>query len=216
MKAEFDMTIAGKTLCVSLLLIIAKLMGTVGNIREETAAVGGSLVLTCPNKSEVLLVTWKIKPKAGGHCILGYRADWKQSNRTNCTENITWKSGPEHDPALQIQPVQRASEGNYTCETAAGAGNFHMTYHLTVLVPPKVAVYCDSRGNPVCQAAAGKPPARISWVPRSSSSPEHEDLGDGTATVRSTFMGNGSDVKNATCLVSHPAMNHNQSVACGS
>ncbi|NWI10524.1 MOR1B protein, partial [Crypturellus soui] len=176
--------------------------------------VGGSLVLTCPSKSEVILVTWKIKPKTGGHCVLGYRVDLNQSNRTNCTDNITWKSGPDHDPALQIRPVERASEGNYTCETAARDGNFHITYHLTVLVPPTVAVYCDSRGNPVCQAAAGKPPARISWVPGSSSSPEQEDLGDGTVTVRSTFMGNVSDEKNVICLVSHPAMNHSQSIAC--
>ncbi|NXA40706.1 MOR1B protein, partial [Eudromia elegans] len=176
--------------------------------------VGGSLVLTCPNKSDVTLITWKIKPKTGGHCILGYRADWKQANRTNCTENINWKSGPEHDPALQIRPVERASEGNYTCEMAAEDGSFRMTYHLTVLVPPKVTVYCDSRGNPVCQAAAGKPAAQISWVPGSHSGPEQQDLGDGTVTVLSTFLGNGSDVKSANCVVSHPALAHNESIAC--
>ncbi|NWX89677.1 MOR1B protein, partial [Nothoprocta pentlandii] len=176
--------------------------------------VGGSLVLTCPNKSDVTLVTWKIKPNTGGHCILGYRADFKQANRTNCTENITWKSGPEYDSALQIWPVERASEGNYTCEMAAGDGNFQMTYHLTVLVLPKVSVYCDSRGKPVCRAAAGKPAARISWMPGSNSSPEQEYHGDGTVTVLSTFVGNGTDVRSANCVVSHPALARNEPIAC--
>ncbi|XP_062428110.1 LOW QUALITY PROTEIN: cell surface glycoprotein CD200 receptor 1 [Rhea pennata] len=179
-----------------------------------SAAVGDSSVLICPNKSDVIMVTWKINPKTGGHCTLGYRADLNQTNRTNCTENTSWKSRPDHDPTLQIQPVGRASEGNYTCEMAAREGNFHLTYHLTVLVPPKLTAYCDSRGNPVCKAVAGKPAAQIRWVPESNSSPDWEDHGDGTVTVLSTFTGNGTDVNSTTCFVFHPAMRHNKSIAC--
>nr|XP_025968085.1 cell surface glycoprotein CD200 receptor 1-B-like [Dromaius novaehollandiae] len=162
------------------------------------------------------MVTWKISPKTGGHCTLGYRADLNQTNRTNCTENMSWKSRPDRDPTLQIQPVGRASEGNYICEMATREGNFHQTYHLTVLVPPELTVYCDSRGNPVCKAVAGKPAAQIWWVPASSSRPEEEDHGDETVTILSTFTGNGTDVNSATCFVSHPAMSYNQSIACPS
>ncbi|NXE45831.1 MOR1B protein, partial [Casuarius casuarius] len=176
--------------------------------------VGDRFVLICSNKSDVIMVTWKISPKTGGHCTLGYRADLNQTNRTNCTENMSWKSRPDRDPTLQIQPVGRASEGNYICEMATREGNFHQTYHLTVLVPPELTVYCDSRGNPVCKAVAGKPAARIWWVPASSSSPEEEDHGDETVTILSTFTGNGTDVNSATCFVSHPAMSYNQSIAC--
>nr|XP_009673565.1 PREDICTED: cell surface glycoprotein CD200 receptor 1-B-like [Struthio camelus australis] len=81
-------------------------------------------------------------------------------------------------------------------------------------VPPELTVYCDSRGNPVCKAVAGKPAARIRWVPESNSSPEEEDHGDGTVTVLSTFTGNGTNLNSTTCFVSHPAMIHNQSIAC--
>ncbi|XP_068815538.1 cell surface glycoprotein CD200 receptor 1 isoform X2 [Struthio camelus] len=179
-----------------------------------SAAVGDTFGLTCPQKRDVIMVTWKINPQTGGHCTLGYRADLNQTNRTNCTENMNWKSRPDHDTTLQIRPVQRASEGNYTCEMAAREGNFHLTHHLTVLVPPELTVYCDSRGNPVCKAVAGKPAARIRWVPESNSSPEEEDHGDGTVTVLSTFTGNGTNLNSTTCFVSHPAMIHNQSIAC--
>ncbi|XP_025913885.1 cell surface glycoprotein CD200 receptor 1-B-like [Apteryx rowi] len=181
---------------------------------KVSAAVGDSCVLSCPNKSDVFMVIWKINPKTGGHCTLGYRADLKQTNNTNCTENMSWKWRTDHDPTLHIRPVGRASEGNYTCEVVTEEGNFHLTYHLTVLVPPKLTVYCDSRGNPVCKAVAGKPAAQIRWAPESYSSPEKEDHGDGTVTVLSTFMGNGTDVNSTTCLVSHAAMNHNQTIAC--
>ncbi|XP_025968080.1 cell surface glycoprotein CD200 receptor 1-A-like isoform X2 [Dromaius novaehollandiae] len=215
MKAGADMKIAGKIACVSLLLIITKLKGTVGN-NKKSAAVGDSFALICSNKSDVIMVTWKISPKTGGHCTLGYRADLNQTNRTNCTENMSWKSRPDRDPTLQIQPVGRASEGNYICEMATREGNFHQTYHLTVLVPPELTVYCDSRGNPVCKAVAGKPAAQIWWVPASSSRPEEEDHGDETVTILSTFTGNGTDVNSATCFVSHPAMSYNQSIACPS
>ncbi|XP_067157857.1 cell surface glycoprotein CD200 receptor 1-B-like isoform X2 [Apteryx mantelli] len=213
MKAGVDMKTVGKIVCVSLLLIITKLMGRVGNTKVS-AAVGDSCVLSCPNKSDVFMVIWKINPKTGGHCTLGYRADLKQTNNTNCTENMSWKWRTDHDPTLHIRPVGRASEGNYTCEVVTEEGNFHLTYHLTVLVPPKLTVYCDSRGNPVCKAVAGKPAAQIRWAPESYSSPEKEDHGDGTVTVLSTFMGNGTDVNSTTCLVSHAAMNHNQTIAC--
>ncbi|NXE20151.1 MOR1A protein, partial [Ardeotis kori] len=176
--------------------------------------VGTSCVLTCPPKSNTTMVTWKINPKAGGPCTLGYRADQNKTDSTNCSGSTNWRFRPDWDPALQIQQVGRAHEGNYTCEVVATEGNFHKTYHLTVLVPPRLTLYCDDHGNPVCEAAAGKPAAQISWVPESNSTPEEEGHDKGTVTVLSKFTAHSTDMTNTTCIVSHPAGNQSKSIAC--
>ncbi|XP_009473407.1 PREDICTED: cell surface glycoprotein CD200 receptor 1-A-like, partial [Nipponia nippon] len=98
-----------------------------------SVTVGNSSVLTCPSKPSVMMVTWKISPKVGGRCTLGYRADTNETNRTNCSDSMNWKLTPERDPALEIRQVGIAHEGNYTCEVVATEGNFHKTYNLIVL-----------------------------------------------------------------------------------
>lgn len=103
-----------------------------GNSRVS-ATVGNSSVLVCSLKSNTILVTWKIRPKTGGSCTLGYRADQNKTDRTNCSDSVNWKFRPDRDPALEIQQVGIVHEGNYTCEVVATEGNFHKTYHLTVL-----------------------------------------------------------------------------------
>ncbi|NXE20168.1 MOR1A protein, partial [Ardeotis kori] len=176
--------------------------------------VGTSCVLTCPPKSNIRMVTWKISPKVGGPCTLGYRADQNKTDSTNCSGSTNWRFRPDWDPALQIQQVGRAHEGNYTCEVVATEGNSQKMYHLTVLVPPRLTLYCDDHGNPVCKAAAGKPAAQISWVPESNSTPEEEGHDKGTVTVLSKFTAHSTDMTNTTCIVSHPAGNQSKSIAC--
>ncbi|KFQ22404.1 Cell surface glycoprotein CD200 receptor 1-A, partial [Merops nubicus] len=176
--------------------------------------VGDTSVLPCPPSSNITLITWKISPKVGVSCTLGYRTDRKWTNRTNCHDSINWKSTPDQDPALEIRQVGTAHEGNYTCEVAATEGNFHETYHLTVLAPPRLVLHCDEHGNPVCQAVAGKPPAGISWAPESSSAPREEGHDNGTVTVLSTFTACSTNVTNATCLVSHPTGNQSKLITC--
>ncbi|XP_014802630.1 PREDICTED: cell surface glycoprotein CD200 receptor 1-A-like [Calidris pugnax] len=173
-----------------------------------------SSVFTCPQKSNITMVTWKISPKVGGPCTLGYRADQNKTDRTNCSDSMNWKFRPDRDPTLEIRQVKIAHEGNYTCEVVAPEGNFHETHHLTVLVPPKPTLSCDDQGNPVCQAAAGKPAAQISWVRESNSTPNEEGHDDGTVTVLSKFTAHSTKVTNATCIVSHPAGNWSASIAC--
>ncbi|XP_009288073.1 PREDICTED: cell surface glycoprotein CD200 receptor 1-A [Aptenodytes forsteri] len=213
MKAGANMKIAGKTLCVFVLLAITKVMRTVGNNRVS-AMVGNSSVLTCPPKSNTTMVTWKISPKVGGPCTLGYRADQNKTDRTNCSDSMNWKFRPDRDPALEIRQVGIAHEGSYTCEVVATEGNFHKTYHLTVLVPPRLTLYCDDQGTPVCKAAAGKPAAQVSWVLESNSTPKEEGHDNGTVTVLSKFTAYSTNVTNTTCVVSHPAGNQSKSIAC--
>ncbi|KAF1668160.1 hypothetical protein FQA23_0012275, partial [Aptenodytes patagonicus] len=176
--------------------------------------VGNSSVLTCPPKSNTTMVTWKISPKVGGPCTLGYRADQNKTDRTNCSDSMNWKFRPDRDPALEIRQVGIAHEGSYTCEVVATEGNFHKTYHLTVLVPPRLTLYCDDQGTPVCKAAAGKPAAQVSWVLESNSTPKEEGHDNGTVTVLSKFTAYSTNVTNTTCVVSHPAGNQSKSIAC--
>ncbi|NWR51532.1 MOR1B protein, partial [Regulus satrapa] len=176
--------------------------------------VGNSSVLTCPLKAHLSMLTWKISPKVGGLCILVYRVDHNTTHK-NCSDNINWTFRPGLAPALEIQQVGIAQEGNYICETAAIDGNFHKTYHLTVLVPPRPSLSCDEQGSPVCEAAAGKPPAQLSWVPESSSTAEEECHHNGTVTVLSKLTAcSSNETKVTTCVVSHPAGNWSQAIAC--
>ncbi|XP_019330281.1 PREDICTED: cell surface glycoprotein CD200 receptor 1-B [Aptenodytes forsteri] len=202
-----------KTIYTIIMLTITVVTGATGNNRVS-AMVGNSSVLTCPPKSNTTMVTWKISPKVGGPCTLGYRADQNKTDRTNCSDSMNWKFRPDRDPALEIRQVGIAHEGSYTCEVVATEGNFHKTYHLTVLVPPRLTLYCDDQGTPVCKAAAGKPAAQVSWVLESNSTPKEEGHDNGTVTVLSKFTAYSTNVTNTTCVVSHPAGNQSKSIAC--
>lgn len=95
--------------------------------------VGDSSVLTCIIKGKISMLTWTINPKVGGPCTLVYRIDKNVTHRTNCSDNINWTFRAGLAPALLIQQVGIAQEGNYLCETASTEGNFRRTYNLTVL-----------------------------------------------------------------------------------
>ncbi|XP_063177333.1 cell surface glycoprotein CD200 receptor 1-B-like [Chroicocephalus ridibundus] len=180
--------------------------------KRVSVTVGNSSVLICSPKPNMTMATWKINPKAGGPCSLGYRADQNKTDRTNCSESINWKFRPDQDPTLEIQQVGRAHEGSYTCEVVVAEGIFHTSYYLTVLVPPRLTLYCDDQGNPVCEAAAGKPAAQISWVLENNSTPKEEGHDDGTVTVLSKFTAYSTN--GTTCIVSHLAGNWSKSIAC--
>ncbi|NXL83920.1 MOR1A protein, partial [Alectura lathami] len=176
---------------------------------------GHSTVMACPTvTSTITMATWKINPKTGGPCTLGYRSDHNKTDRTNCSGSMNWKSRPERDQALEIQQVGLADEGCYTCEIVTHEGNFHQMYDLTVLVPPRLTLYCDDHGSPVCEAAAGKPAAEISWVPEGNSTPRADSHDNGTVTVLSRFAAHSAGGKDATCTVSHAALNETKSIAC--
>ncbi|XP_005523982.1 PREDICTED: cell surface glycoprotein CD200 receptor 1 [Pseudopodoces humilis] len=214
MKGGTNMKFAGKPVYVFVLLAITMVMKLAGN-STMLVTVGNSLVLNCPIKGQISMLRWTITPKAGGPCTLVYRTDKNMTHRTNCSDNIDWKfiAGPA--AALEIQQVELAQEGNYSCEVASTDGNFLTMYHLTVLAPPRLSLYCDEQGSPVCEAAAGKPPAQLSWVPESIFSAEETGHHNGTVTVLSKFTACSTNVTNVTsCMVSHPAGNWSQSIAC--
>ncbi|NWY70960.1 MOR1A protein, partial [Erithacus rubecula] len=177
--------------------------------------VGDSSVLTCLIKGQISMITWTITPKAGDPCTLVYRIDTNMTHRGNCSDNINLTFRAGQDPALEIQQVGIAQEGIYLCEAASTDGNFRKMYNLTVLAPPRLSLRCDEQGSPVCEAAAGKPPAQLSWVPESSSTAEEKHHDNGTVTVVSKFTACSTNVTNmTTCMVSHPAGNWSQSIAC--
>ncbi|XP_061864122.1 cell surface glycoprotein CD200 receptor 1-B-like [Colius striatus] len=213
-NARANLKVIRKTVYTAVLLTITVVTGATGN-NEVLVTVGNSSVLTCSPKTNITMVTWKINPKAGGSCTLGYRADLNKTDRTNCSDNMNWKFRPDRDPALEIRQVGRAHEGIYTCEVAAKEGNFGKTHHLTVQVPPRLTLYCAGHGSPVCEAVAGKPPAQISWVPQNNSTSREEGHVDGTVTVVSMFTASSTNMTYTTCIVSHPAGNQSKSIACG-
>ncbi|XP_062371474.1 cell surface glycoprotein CD200 receptor 1-A-like isoform X2 [Cinclus cinclus] len=213
MKAGTNMKVAGKTVYVFVLLSITMVMTLAGN--NIVMTVGNSSILTCPFKGQISMLTWTITPKVGCPCALVYRIDTNMTHRTNCSDNINWTFRAGLAPALAIRQVEIAQEGNYSCEAASTDGNFHMMYSLTVLAPPRLSLYCDEQGSPVCKAVAGKPPAQLSWVPESSSTAEEKHQDNGTVTVLSKFTACSTNVTSVTtCMVSHPAGNWSQSIAC--
>uniref|UniRef100_A0A8C0BJT1 Ig-like domain-containing protein n=1 Tax=Buteo japonicus TaxID=224669 RepID=A0A8C0BJT1_9AVES len=211
--ARATLKVVRKTTYTIVLLTITAVAGATGT-SDVSATVGNSCVLTCPSKPNITMVTWKISPKVGGPCTLGYRADQNKTDRTNCSDSMNWKFRPDWDPALEIWQVGIDHDGNYTCEVVATEGSFHTTYHLTVLVPPRLTMYCDDHGNPMCKAMAGKPAAQILWVLESNSTPKEEGHDNGTVTVLSTFTAYSTNVTNTTCIVSHPAGNQSMTIAC--
>ncbi|XP_051465713.1 cell surface glycoprotein CD200 receptor 1 isoform X2 [Apus apus] len=204
---------ARKTMCTVVLLTITVVTGA-GEFKRVSVTIGKSPVLICPHKLNVTMVTWKISPKVGGPCTLGYRADHNKTDRTNCSDSMNWKSRPDWDPALEIRQVGIAHEGNYTCEVVTVDGNFPTTYLLSVLVPPRLSLYCDGHGSHVCEAAAGKPAAWVWWVPGGNSTPKEESHGNGTVTVLSKFTAHNTSMTNATCVMFHPAGNQSKSITC--
>jgi len=102
-------------------------------INRVSANLGHNTVMTCPTRTNISMVTWKINPKTGHQCTLAYRIDKDSTGKTNCSDRINWRSRPDWDQALEIQQVGKADEGNYTCEVVNADRNFHRLYHLTVL-----------------------------------------------------------------------------------
>ncbi|XP_068552742.1 cell surface glycoprotein CD200 receptor 1-B-like isoform X1 [Anas acuta] len=203
-----------KTIYIVVLLTITAVTGATGN--RMAAQAGHSTVMACPHRTGATMVTWKISPKIGGPCTLEFRADQNRVHRTNCSDSVKSEFQPEQFYALEIQQVGMADEGNYSCELVNQEGNFHQMYQLTVLVPPRLSLYCDNHSIPVCKAAAGRPAAEILWVPENSSMTEIDSHDNGTVTVLSRFTAHSTNRKTVTCKVYHATLNETMSTDCSS
>uniref|UniRef100_A0A2R8MWS0 CD200 receptor 1 like n=1 Tax=Callithrix jacchus TaxID=9483 RepID=A0A2R8MWS0_CALJA len=167
---------------------------------------GKNAVLCCPpiTLKYLIIITWEIILRGQPFCKKAYKKETNETKETNCTdERITWVSGPDQNPALQIRPVAITHDGYYRCIMGAPDGNFHRGYHLQVLVTPEVTLFRSRNGTAVCKAAAGKPAAQISWIPEGDCVTEQEYGGNGTVTVKSTCHWEGHNVSTVTCHVSH-------------
>ncbi|KAI6078951.1 Cell surface glycoprotein CD200 receptor 1-A [Aix galericulata] len=159
-----------KTIYTVVLLTITAVTGATGN--RTAAQVGHSAVMTCPHRTGVTMVMWKISPKIGGPCTLVFRADQNRVDRTNCSDSVK--------------------------------------------MPPRLSLYCENHSYPVCEAAAGRPAAEISWVPENNSTTEIDSHDNGTVTVLSRFTAHSTDRKTVTCKVYHATLNETMSTDCSS
>ncbi|XP_019467481.1 cell surface glycoprotein CD200 receptor 1-B-like [Meleagris gallopavo] len=177
--------------------------------RRVNVEAGHEAVLDCPSVSKLslLMVTWKIKSSTS--CFFAYRRDFNESRMLNCSERMMWKYSPDHDLALRIYPVNLNDEGNYSCEIVSSEGNFLFSF----LFPPTLSLTSDKNGVAVCQATAGKPAAKISWIPASNHSVEKDVHHlNGTVTRVSYISWVNTTHPNVTCLVTHPAVNQTLSL----
>ncbi|KAM6223971.1 cell surface glycoprotein CD200 receptor 1-like [Rhynchocyon petersi] len=171
---------------------------------SRTVLVGTKAVLSCPSLTSAVLATWKITFRDNFSCTKAYKAEYKETRDTSCTDNrITWLSRPDQNPALQINPVAMSHDGSYMCEMVSSEGNFHYDYHLQVLAPPQVTISLTKNRTVVCKAEAGKPAAQISWTPEGSCVTEQEVQGHGAVSVQSECHWENSSVSTVTCFVSH-------------
>ncbi|XP_072212748.1 cell surface glycoprotein CD200 receptor 1-B-like [Excalfactoria chinensis] len=205
------MTQTWAVLAAVLLLVIHLIGGSA--YRRVNVEAGHEAVLNCPSVSKLslLMVTWKMKSSTS--CFLAYRRDLNETRMLNCSERMMWKYSPDRDPALCIYPVNLNDEGNYTCEIVSSEGNFLFFFSLSVIVPPTLSLTSDKNRVAVCQATAGKPAAKISWIPASNHSVEKDVHHlNGTVTRISYVSWVNSTYPNVTCLVTHPAVNRTLSL----
>ncbi|NXV56183.1 MOR1B protein, partial [Molothrus ater] len=129
-----------------------------------------------------------------------------KGNITMLTWTITPKAG-----GLCTLVYRRTRTAHPSCSKLAPC----MSPCWCFAAPPRLSLSCDEQGSPVCEAAAGKPPAQLSWVPEGSSTAEEKCYDNGTVTVLSKFTACSTNVTNVTtCMVSHPAGNWSQSISC--
>ncbi|XP_021119389.1 cell surface glycoprotein CD200 receptor 1 isoform X2 [Heterocephalus glaber] len=173
----------------------------------ESVPMGTRAVLCCPPVllAKVMLMTWKITLRGQSLCTRAHKKETNKTIDTNCTDGrITWASRPDLSPDLQINEVAVTHDGIYICETATFNGNFYNVYQLQVLVPPEANIFfSENKTLVVCETAAGKPAAQISWTPEGHCVTKDEENSDGTVMVRSTCSYSDSNVSTVTCLVSH-------------
>lgn len=162
------------------------------------------VVLSCQQIPKSVLVTWEIHLRDKPVCTIAYRSDNNVTKETNCTDKrITWALRPDQNSSLQIDPVAITHDGYYRCLKVTPDGNFHRGYNLQVLVAPEVTLFRSNNGTAVCKAVAGKPAARIFWIPEGDCVPKQENWGNGTVTVWSTCHWADNNVSNVSCFVSH-------------
>ncbi|XP_037382518.1 cell surface glycoprotein CD200 receptor 1-like [Talpa occidentalis] len=164
------------------------------------------VVLSCPPVQSNLMwvVTWRIALRDKLLCTITHRTDTNKTVEGKCTDQrITWASRPDQNPALQIDPLSITHDGNYTCELTTHVGNFYRGYSLQVLVAPDVTLFQTEARTAVCQAAAGKPAAQISWTPEGDCVTEKKRWDNGTVTVQSMCRWAERNVSAVSCSVSH-------------
>nr|KAF6377481.1 CD200 receptor 1 [Myotis myotis] len=175
-----------------------------------TVLVDTKTVLSCPSilLRNVVITTWEIFLRDKPPCIRAYRRDTNETTETNCTDKrMTWPDRPDQIPALQIDPVAITHEGHYRCTVATPDGNFQHVYQLQVLVAPEVTLFQSENRSVVCKAVAGRPAARISWMPAGDCVSDYEYWGNDTVTVQSTCHWADGNVCIVSCSVFHETGN---------
>uniref|UniRef100_F7F1S9 Cell surface glycoprotein CD200 receptor 1-like n=1 Tax=Monodelphis domestica TaxID=13616 RepID=F7F1S9_MONDO len=180
-----------------------------------SAQVDTKTVLSCyiPQIKSLVMLNWEILLRDTVPCIIAYRKDVNETKETNCSgEGINWESRVDWDHELRINPVTIVNDGDYKCEFVTPEGNFERLYHLSVVVPPLVNLSNEGDESAVCKAAAGKPAARIMWVPEGVCVTSNETHDNRTVTVTSSCSWKSFNGSRATCFISHLTGNSNLSI----
>uniref|UniRef100_F7F1Q7 Cell surface glycoprotein CD200 receptor 1-like n=1 Tax=Monodelphis domestica TaxID=13616 RepID=F7F1Q7_MONDO len=180
-----------------------------------SAQVDTKTVLSCyiHQIKSLVMLNWEILLRDTVPCIIAYRKDTNETKETNCSgEGINWESRADWDHELRINPVTIANDGDYKCEFVTPEGNFERLYHLSVVVPPLVNLSNEGDESAVCKAAAGKPAARITWVPEGVCVTSNETHDNRTVTVTSSCSWKSFNGSRATCFISHLTGNSNLSI----
>ncbi|XP_036060007.1 cell surface glycoprotein CD200 receptor 2-like [Onychomys torridus] len=202
----------GRTPALGLLIFISILVPVSTPVSVQ---MGTKALLCCPAipLMKALLITWEIAPRDQPPCRISYRAETRETNKTNCTDRrITWASTPDQSPDLQINAVALDHDGNYSCVMTTSSGNFLDRHDLQVLVPPAVALSPGKNRTAVCEATAGKPAAQIFWTPHGYCKTKNEPHSNGTMSVRSTCYWEQNNVSSVFCFVSHLTGNQTLSI----
>ncbi|OXB68236.1 hypothetical protein ASZ78_007985, partial [Callipepla squamata] len=189
------------------------------SVHEKQLSVSGAI----PSCNEEVLILFaeddSDSDSSGCSPFLDDPPDWRvrwdlnETRMLNCSERMMWNYSPDRDPALRIYPVNLNDEGNYTCEIVSREGNFRFSFSLTVIVPPTLTLTSDKNRVAVCQASAGKPAAKISWIPASNHSVEKDVHHLNGTVTRISYIGwVNSTHPTVTCLVTHPAVNQTLSL----
>ncbi|XP_067848418.1 cell surface glycoprotein CD200 receptor 1-B-like [Heptranchias perlo] len=189
---------------------------------KASALLGNKAVLSCPFSGNVTMISWQFEPMHKNEHIAALRCDSNQINRSSYINTRiiipnTTCNASNNEMNLQIQPVDLADDGNYTCDIVDQNGIHKVTYSLSVTVPPAISFSIENKLNDamtaVCTASIGKPAAEITWHPNnlgnfSINMTHHSNR---TVTVRSEYnIITHLFSEEVICIVSHPAFNGTQ------
>ncbi|XP_043556715.1 cell surface glycoprotein CD200 receptor 1-B-like isoform X2 [Chiloscyllium plagiosum] len=181
--------------------------------KKVSTLLGNKVLFSCPFDGNVTKMSWVFNSKlqiAALRCDLNEMALISNNSRI-IIQNATCNTF-KNEMNLQIESVQLADDGNYTCEILDQRGVHRLAFSFAVTVPPAISFSTDNKPNntmmAICTASNGKPAAEITWYPNnlgnfSINITHHSNR---TVTVQSKYhISIHHFSEEIICAVNHPA-----------